>query len=867
MGILIGINKLHLAAGAPKRRPDGAPYDLVLAPIAATALSVTFSSTATNQDGYRIYISTDGVNYTENKTVSSSPTTVGGLTTLTRYYVKVVAYKGTYESTAAEGNVYVFDPIPAYSSALFVLAYVDGNYMVDAINGWQFPINNKDWTADEGHWTGDVTVLPFKTAATLSPPSDAAIKTQIQAYDVNNFWYAGDGTPNTIPIQALYQNIDFANKCFCKQVAHTLNADLEETVPAGVKYITLYKSEQTVDASFTTYFGSEATRPTSNVLFVSKAGNDTTGNGSYATPYLTIDKGLQTLTTGHILWVLSGAYNEASAGYDYLRITRNSTTLTVKGCGNVQLLSANASYIFYNGSYTSYISCYGIIFNGYKSIYFNTRPIIFSRCYFKGSGFGNAGCTTGIERSVINNGDNSFTTYFGADAAYFKENFVYNVNCSLSAQAAAKIVVTYNRGIRDNATNDRVFGYGTAIGGMTFKYNYVKAINSGTSTGCLDIYSTRVKDFTHVCILERNIFIGGATVVNFRITDITATSNVDFTYRYNVLIMQGSSYGLKFAPVTSNIMHTALIEKNYFYGDNGLITIVPTAINCPVQINYNRFFATDKTNAAVTFGEGTDGLCDGSEIIGNLFYGYQHAAAYDDAAGQHGLLVQGGINFTIKYNMFKGCGLGMAWKCRDGDTYTDGGMMYNVFFNNNAHFYTRRLQAGRYYNNTMACSLANSRIGAIDAQGYACEDQLFKNNIFKHTGRSLLFALADSILQGAAGDVLFDDNIFDDNSGKPIIHYITALTELTYAQAVAAGFITNGEQAVPVFNNLAAGELWLQSGSAGRGDGTDLGAALDDGLDISTDWNDDVNDTDPDHYPTIVTKQQGVSWDKGAYVH
>ena len=49
-------------------------------------------------------------------------------------------------------------------------------------------------------------------------------------------------------------------------------------------------------------------------------------------------------------------------------------------------------------------------------------------------------------------------------------------------------------------------------------------------------------------------------------------------------------------------------------------------------------------------------------------------------------------------------------------------------------------------------------------------------------------------------------------------------------------------------------------GSPAIGAGETLAVAYDDGLDATTDWG------DTDTVPTVVTKQQTVPWDIGAYV-
>jgi len=754
----------------------------------------------------------------------------------------------------------------AEDNIVFCLMQIVGDNFIDGINGWEFPITNKDWTESEGTWLGNISIFPFKTAATLSAPTDAGIKAQIIACDVNNFWYAADGSPNSIPVQAFFQNIDFANKSFCAHNDHVLNGNLEETLPAGVRYVTLYKSAQTIDSSFTDFFGADVTRPTSNATFVSKSGNDTTGDGSYANPWLTMYKALMTTTNNYSVWILSGIYAEtgdvAGTPYDYLRFSRNSTTLNMKCAGNVQL-----STTYYQVG-TIVVNFTGLYFS--NIIYNTAQPVIYTRLKFGSS------CTCGNRAATTIKYCTSNGTWTNSSGtSTFTENYGLNGTVTVNFNNSAT-EITYCKFKTNTGSNNNGLAYGTALTGSTIKYNYFET--NGTGYG-LSVAGTSIKTSTHLATIERNIFKVMKCGIYLHPSDVSATSTFKAVVQYNQFIdLQTNAtitaYGMDIA---SALFETSEFNCNYGYSDNiGSTTcflITPTNINISFKINYNRFFHSSKAGAIVSFGEGATGAMDGTEIIGNLFSGYMRLSAYDVTAANHGLLVNGGKNYIVKYNRFENCALGIAFKTATGEDYTSGGLTYNVFYNNSAHFYLRRAGDVPVYGNTMFNSMAASylnRVGALDDQAVAgsCRGTVFTNNIFCHnkTGASQIFFYVESTGIDGTDDILWDDNIFyADASVYAISDEVPNL--YTYAQAVTNGWITNGEQATPVFNDGASGELWLQVGSAGRGDGTDLGATYDDGLDISTDWNNDPDDEDPDNYPTIVTKQQGASWDKGAYIH
>lgn len=106
--------------------------------------------------------------------------------------------------------------------------------------------------------------------------------------------------------------------------------------------------------------------------YVTKAGNDTTGDGSLALPWLTIHKALTTAPAGAVIGVGTGVYQEDS-GSGYLNVSRQFTSKTylrsltgfagdvvIQGTSDATyntLISANASNIrFRNVTFTMRIS-------------------------------------------------------------------------------------------------------------------------------------------------------------------------------------------------------------------------------------------------------------------------------------------------------------------------------------------------------------------------------------------------------------------------------------------------------------------------------------------------------------------------------
>lgn len=106
---------------------NGSPSSLVATVLSDTSIKLDWSIGSTNQDGHRIYYSTDGINYTLKGFVTGTTVTytATGLTETTKYYFYVVAYKGSKESS--DSNV--------VSGTTFLPSYSDLNLYIKSRSG------------------------------------------------------------------------------------------------------------------------------------------------------------------------------------------------------------------------------------------------------------------------------------------------------------------------------------------------------------------------------------------------------------------------------------------------------------------------------------------------------------------------------------------------------------------------------------------------------------------------------------------------------------------------------------------------------------------------------------------------------------
>lgn len=334
--IAIGVNIFADTTGS-EEAPNGSPSALTLTVDSDTAITLNWTIGSTNHDGHRLYMSTDGgVNYSLKASVTGSTNTVQatGLTAGTLYYFYVVAYKGGQESPAS--NIVEAWDLYWMGQSLF---YMDGTIIDDggtkyfedkSANGRDFLITSYDFDVA---WT---TGFPYKSIATISAPAaDAALI----AADINNFLYDAGGTPNQIPVVSLFQDIDYEHKIFCKHEVQVVDSDDIETYEPRVSRVFM-ASDVLTGATLTqaqTYFGVPSEN-TTTMAWVATTGNDSTGNGSKATPYKTLDKIKATAKT--VVYLRSGSYTTAAQS------TFAGNELTIIGTGLSSIIVHAVAYVF-----------------------------------------------------------------------------------------------------------------------------------------------------------------------------------------------------------------------------------------------------------------------------------------------------------------------------------------------------------------------------------------------------------------------------------------------------------------------------------------------------------------------------------------
>jgi hypothetical protein len=811
-----------------QKGPNGSPSSLTLSVISDTQINLSWTNGSTNEDGISIERSTDNVTFNEIFTTASGVSTYSntGLTENTTYYYRVRAFKSAvYSSYSNVANNTT--PAPFFSDSLFQL---DGTilnssgtyYFVDKTsNGRNFLITGYDF---DSAWTKG---FPYKSADTISAPVGDAT---LIAADVNSFLYTA-GTPNQIPVISLFQNIDYKNKLFCRHAAQVVDGNDVETYEPRVFDVVLYNTVKTSTdlTKCNTYFGVPVIDATAKWIDPVN-GNDSTGTGTQALPYKTHSKvNTLTLTEGTTVYCLTGTFAPTTIG------TWNKN-YSLKGIGFTKILNAVSLKGIDNdpaGTLTLTIEGYIIDMNsvagsncwGNSALLHN---IIFKRMYF------------------VNYVSNALST-----GAASSTNRVYVQNCVFKSSTTASNIIAAGKGVEintcyvNNATNI-VAGQSGATGtSTTIKNSKIKDILT-TALSIVNpcdvfFYGNKYTNSKTTITLA-----AGATSGNIYVHDNYAVSNVNATFidlvktSYNVYVY--NNY-VDYSACTTNIINLEC-SINQVYNNVVVGTVANSLVMCPnnnswnktVLVNYNKLVNKNKDAGYLILAgmENTTVNTDKityAELMGNVAWGYSNYGGLSSAT--HGIMVGFCKSFKVKYNYSNGNNIGIVLK---GGTDVNSECNYNVV--KNCYYGITAVSANNFnvYGNTIFGG--NININFAQATGIGCTNFIAKNNILQSTSM---------VLDNASG--VINNNVYDSSTG-----FVVNSVAKSFLQFQGLGYEANGR-----LETVSLGTTGIPVSPVLTGE--TLSVAYNTGLDASTNWGIETQ------LPTIVTKQQGATWDIGSYVH
>jgi len=704
-------------------------------------------------------------------------------------------------------------------------------------NGRKFLITGYDF---DSTWLAG---MPYKSAATISAPVGDAT---LIASDINSYLYTA-GTPNQIPVVSLFQDIDYEHKLFCRHFAQVVDGNGVETNEARVFDIVLYNTVK-VGGELTncqTYYG-VPTEVIANVKWVDGVNGLDTNAGTKALPWKTTDKVQASVAVGDTVYFKTSNYITTN-----LYLTKNNTFISLGYC---KWSTAGANRVI---AIAAGVQSYkGFVFDGTADcangiIYHLGGSINFTGCLFKNEKTSiipeNTGATNSYTSCI-------FDSRLANTSTPVQLQLPTMVNCYI------KNALTTNAG-NANYTNCKFTQ--TRTTGQSGCINFSGA--NSTIKGCLFNYSIGGIGFTKILSVTYCKFyaaITGEKAISSSVSTAELTANHNLFYNNDITPTPATPFFINLEnPKSLDIQHNSFhsITKNQYYP---IYAVTSSAYSVPnTKVNYNYILNGSFVGTIIRLnGElGYNNVFDGAEIIGNRIVGHRYLYPEDSTSGIHGMMLNGGTNMVVKFNHVSHCELGIVLKNGlAGQAYTSGGISYNKIEDCVVGIYVRGIKGLNIFNNTYrhsATTYARSYqtacrvdINTALTPNVNAENVILKNNIYDIKCASAASNIEFDAHAASTGCTASDGVMFGGS------HAIKAGATVydTVSLAQAAGWLANTTIADPSLNASLIPSTPIF--------GATLDSAYDDGLDVSSIWKSEtVNDS-------IVTKQQGAIWQKGAYI-
>ncbi len=374
--------------------------------------------------------------------------------------------------------------------------------------------------------------------------------------------------------------------------------------------------------------------------YVSKSGNDSTGNGSVSTPWLTMNKAESSASNGDLVIVLAGTYIEDDPSL-HAFWSLKAIEWSTQG-GEVIVKSVSTTYVVVFGG-TTVGKLTGFTFDGEK----NTTNII----YF-GNGTNNKSLVSCTLRNPVASGNVA--------------------TCSGTTSALSFDTCTI--------TDDGVNATAVIVGGATSNFKLINSTITLTgTTKLLDISSAG----SGYCTITGNTILSSAIIAGtfLYMTGGTRATNISGnTITFSAAIAQSV---ILLANQVNPIVDGNEISTLFSVATATHININSTGTDCgTVTVSNNTCRTTAKTGRAILIGTDTTGAgnnkLDGAKITGNTIYGSLYYDRTLATNGLHGIEYGWNKGGLITNNYIDGCAYNIVVKGGNEDYKGRGGVHFNV---------------------------------------------------------------------------------------------------------------------------------------------------------------------------------------------
>jgi hypothetical protein len=476
----------------------------------------------------------------------------------------------------------------------------------------------------------------------------AALKIEIDAAIFNSG--GGGSAVGDVLYQNLYQLQDDENSRVAfvdSKIQQYLRANSGEVITRDeFEALTEYEDKTYVVVGWGSYFGSRIisyepfTYDVSD-LHVMKTGNDTTGDGSFGNPYLTIGKAISVVGAagGLNIWVHEGKYEENVSGLNYLYIENKNYTSEVRICAvpgdKVELAPTGAgTYIYRLAGTCGNITLQGFVMNSTASstgIYTHTGTSVANNCKILDciindynnitlSIAADGNPTTGFQvkrNSMYSTGD--FSTYFR--------------NC-LDLDFIGNIFRADGTGV--------VRGFRSDVGcGGTMNINSNTMFGKNSLTGwILDVLAV-IDDAGAIVNINGNTIDAGSRAI--QVTGGTVTNSIELNIKGNYIKDLDSTIDAK------EYIDGGVCEYNVIESDSNVGIGLPSDYTFTggyslrnMTIRYNKIRATKAAAHGILFGE----LSSGNNCYDNIID--------VSGTGRHAIVIKGDSHIVNNNMMYGG---------------------------------------------------------------------------------------------------------------------------------------------------------------------------------------------------------------------
>lgn len=719
------------------------------------------------------------------------------------------------------------------------LGRYDGNDLVNEI-GDNATITNADKVINN--------IIPFNSNIEITFP--------VGLNDVSNGFLYNGATPNNLIPQSFFNDIDYEHRIFIKYQNQVIDSNGVEITPYGIKQIFIYSNPLTgLDLiRMNNYCSVPEFDITAKWVDQSVA---ITGDGSFLSPYKTMQETDNALSDGDKVYIKSGIYTEEFSGaLQYLWLQKS---ITWQSLGNVEIrsLATNRTcFVVNNNPVLNNIIINGENLTSAPLEYFsNSINSTLNKCYIKGGTtrllLENANTTSKYNDCVFYNGRCDFIGNPEINRSYLYDSYIFGLANT-----------DFNYCKFNQVTNNPIllYAFDFNFNFCDFYYNYINIRNAATTySQSYDLTINRCAFYQgDNNAIEATYGLKLFSASNY-IVDIQNCNFISILETYNATA-QGF-IDIEDQPIP-NISNNIFNSKTKQRLDHVAIKVLGTRLLgvCKVNNNWHKSNSTSGITTGIGQETGFPNQTNNSEFIGNRIIGFKQDYPNEASTTVHGVIINGGIDIDTKYNYVSHSRIGIVIKAGDEVSYTAKGCHYNLIENCTDGIWVRGVKDLNVFNNTIVHSntiygdtFSNALIAdenSAKAGDQFSENVLFKNNIIDNKLSTGTLIQLDS--HAAANGCDCTDSIlyggqYKLNDGS--VNY----SDITSAQV--AGFLANCVNQDPLLSDLIP-----QTGSYALGNGV-YNANYKTGLDITTVWGDE------DTIPSVITKDQNeISVDMGAYI-